>query len=65
VRDEAAVLEDGEDFLRQHGKVILVTFVAYDAVLREDWSDLWLRSNKPKRQVPVIQEYRFDLTLTT
>ena len=36
VRDEAAVFEDGEDFLRQRGKVMLVTFVAHDSAAEID-----------------------------
>ena len=38
------------------GKVMLITFVVHDPVLREDWSGLQFRSNTPKRQVPVILE---------
>jgi len=36
MRNQAAVFEDGEDFLGQSGKVIFITFVTHDAVLGVD-----------------------------
>jgi len=40
MRDQIVIFEDGEDFLGQPRKVIFITFVSNDAVLREDWSDV-------------------------